>query len=123
MPKGTLERRRICHSIASRPRTHSEAQRSRGTGGRGTAKSTPVAVITGASSGIGAATSVALGRKGFKIVVGARRVDRLKRVAGEEGIALPLDVTDKKSIEAFLREVSKRSGRIDSLLNNPARPL
>src|SRR5260370_488645 len=84
----------MCQSIASRPRTHSEAQRSRGTGGRGTAKSTPVAVITGASSGIGAATSVALGRKGFQIVVGARRVDRLKRVAGEEGIVLPLDRTD-----------------------------
>jgi NADP-dependent 3-hydroxy acid dehydrogenase YdfG len=87
-------------------------------GGRGTGKSTPVAVITGASSGIGAATSVALGRKGFQIVVGARRVDRLKRVAGEEGVAMALDVTDKKSIEAFVREVSKRFGRIDVLVNN-----
>jgi NADP-dependent 3-hydroxy acid dehydrogenase YdfG len=87
-------------------------------GGRGTAKSTPVAVITGASSGIGAATSVALGRKGFQIVVGARRIDRLKRVAGEEGVALALDVTDQKSIDAFVREVSKRFGRIDVLVNN-----
>src|ERR1700693_107028 len=87
-------------------------------GGRGTSKSTPVAVITGASSGIGAATSVALGRKGFQIVVGARRVDRLKRVAGEEGVALALDVTDKKSIDAFVREVTKRFGRIDVLVNN-----
>ncbi|HXN79239.1 MAG TPA: SDR family NAD(P)-dependent oxidoreductase [Candidatus Dormibacteraeota bacterium] len=87
-------------------------------GGRGTSKSTPVAVITGASSGIGAATSVALGRKGFQIVVGARRVDRLKRVAGEEGVALALDVTDKKSIDAFVREVSRRFGRIDVLVNN-----
>jgi NADP-dependent 3-hydroxy acid dehydrogenase YdfG len=87
-------------------------------GGRGTAKSTPVAVITGASSGIGAATSVALGRKGFQIVVGARRIDRLKRVAGEEGVAMALDVTDKKSIEAFVREVSRRFGRIDVLVNN-----
>jgi NADP-dependent 3-hydroxy acid dehydrogenase YdfG len=87
-------------------------------GGRGTAKSTPVAVITGASSGIGAATSVALGRKGFQIVVGARRVDRLKRVAGEEGVAMALDVTDKKSIDAFVREVSRKFGRIDVLVNN-----
>jgi NADP-dependent 3-hydroxy acid dehydrogenase YdfG len=82
------------------------------------AKSTPVAVITGASSGIGAATSVALGRKGFQIVVGARRIDRLKRVAGEEGVALALDVTDQKSIDAFVREVSKKFGRIDVLVNN-----
>jgi NADP-dependent 3-hydroxy acid dehydrogenase YdfG len=87
-------------------------------GGSGTSKSTPVAVITGASSGIGAATSVALGRKGFQIVVGARRVDRLKRVAGEEGVAMALDVTDRKSIDAFVREVSKRFGRIDVLVNN-----
>src|SRR5258706_13257739 len=81
-------------------------------------KSTPVAVITGASSGIGAATAVALGRRGFQIVVGARRVDRLKRVAGEEGVAIALDVTDKKSIDAFVREVSAKFGRIDVLVNN-----
>jgi NADP-dependent 3-hydroxy acid dehydrogenase YdfG len=87
-------------------------------GGRDTSKSAPVAVITGASSGIGAATAVALGRKGFQIVVGARRVDRLKRVAGEEGVAMALDVTDKQSIAAFVREVSKRFGRIDVLVNN-----
>lgn len=75
-------------------------------------------MITGASSGIGAATAVALGRHGFQIVVGARRLDRLKRVAGEEGIAIALDVTDQKSINAFVREVAKRFGRIDVLVNN-----
>ncbi|HEV1991364.1 MAG TPA: SDR family NAD(P)-dependent oxidoreductase [Candidatus Dormibacteraeota bacterium] len=81
-------------------------------------KASPVAVITGASSGIGAATAVALGRLGFQIVVGARRVDRLKRVAGEEGVAMALDVTDQKSIDAFVREVAKKFGRIDVLINN-----
>jgi NADP-dependent 3-hydroxy acid dehydrogenase YdfG len=81
-------------------------------------KSTPVAVITGASSGIGAATAVALGRSGFQIVVGARRVDRLKRVAGEEGVAIALDVTDQTSIDAFVRQVSAKFGRIDVLVNN-----
>jgi 3-hydroxy acid dehydrogenase/malonic semialdehyde reductase len=81
-------------------------------------KSTPVAVITGASSGIGAATAVALGRHGFQVVVGARRLERLQRVAGEEGVALPLDVTDQKSIDAFVREVARRFGRIDVLVNN-----
>jgi len=45
-------------------------------------------------------------------------VDRLARVAGEEGVALALDVTDKKSIDAFVREISKRFGRIDVLVNN-----
>jgi 3-hydroxy acid dehydrogenase / malonic semialdehyde reductase len=84
----------------------------------GASKSSPVAVITGASSGIGAATAVALGRRGFQIVIGARRVERLQRVAGEEGVALALDVTDQKSIDAFVREVSKRFGRIDVLVNN-----
>jgi NADP-dependent 3-hydroxy acid dehydrogenase YdfG len=51
-------------------------------------------------------------------VVGARRVDRLKSVAGEEGLAMALDVTDKKSIDAFVREVSAKFGRIDVLVNN-----
>ncbi|MFI5168582.1 MAG: SDR family NAD(P)-dependent oxidoreductase [Thermoanaerobaculales bacterium] len=74
--------------------------------------------MTGASSGIGAATAVALGRKGFQIVVGARRVDRLERVAGEEGVAMALDVTDKQSIQTFVRDVSRRFGRIDVLVNN-----
>jgi NADP-dependent 3-hydroxy acid dehydrogenase YdfG len=82
------------------------------------AKVKQVAVITGASSGIGAATAVALGRLGFQIVVGARRLDRLERVAGEEGVAMALDVTDDKSIDAFVREVSKKFGRIDVLINN-----
>jgi NADP-dependent 3-hydroxy acid dehydrogenase YdfG len=78
----------------------------------------PIAVITGASSGIGAATAIALGRKGYRIVVGARRVERLGRVAGEEGLTLRLDVTDKASVEEFVREVARRFGRVDVLVNN-----
>jgi NADP-dependent 3-hydroxy acid dehydrogenase YdfG len=81
-------------------------------------KTAPVAVITGASSGIGAATAIALGRQGYQIVVGARRLDRLKRVAGEDGVALHLDVTDGESVKAFVREVAKRFGRVDVLVNN-----
>jgi NADP-dependent 3-hydroxy acid dehydrogenase YdfG len=61
---------------------------------------------------------VALGRRGFQIVVGARRLDRLKRIAGEDGLAMELDVTDKDSIDAFVGEVSKKFGRIDVLVNN-----
>ena len=79
---------------------------------------TPVAVITGASSGIGAATAIALGRHGYRIVVGARRIERLVRVAGEDGVALRLDVTDEASVNDFVRSVAKRFGRIDVLVNN-----
>jgi 3-hydroxy acid dehydrogenase/malonic semialdehyde reductase len=78
----------------------------------------PVAVITGASSGIGAATVVALGRLGYRIVAGARRVDRVRRVVGERGVSLPLDVTKLDSIDAFVAEVQKKFGRIDVLVNN-----
>ena len=79
---------------------------------------TPIAVITGASSGIGAATAIALGRQGYRVVVGARRVERLERVAGEDGVALHLDVTDENSVTEFVNEVRRRFGRIDVLVNN-----
>lgn len=78
----------------------------------------PVAVVTGASSGIGAATVVALGRLGYQIAAGARRFDRMRRVVGESGVALPLDVTKLESIDAFVGEVKKKFGRIDVLVNN-----
>jgi NADP-dependent 3-hydroxy acid dehydrogenase YdfG len=81
-------------------------------------KGAPVAVITGASSGIGAATAVALGRHGYQIVVGARRLERLQRVAGEDGVALELDVTEPNSVASFVGAVAKRFGRIDVLVNN-----
>lgn len=64
------------------------------------------AVVTGASSGIGAATARALAAAGFDVVVGARRLDRLEAVAGPIGArALPLDVTDDDSVAAFAAEV------------------
>ena len=78
----------------------------------------PVAVITGASSGIGAATATALAREGYRIAIGARRVDRLRRIAGQAGLALALDVTDEKSVKDFVEKVGKRFGRIDLLVNN-----
>jgi NADP-dependent 3-hydroxy acid dehydrogenase YdfG len=65
-----------------------------------------VAVVTGASSGIGAATAVRLAKEGFDVVVGARRLDRLREVAEPIGArALPLDVTDTASVEAFAAEM------------------
>jgi len=67
-----------------------------------------VAVVTGASSGIGAAAARRLVEEGFEVVLGARRIDRLTEVAdalGPSARALALDVTDSESIEAFCAQV------------------
>lgn len=65
-----------------------------------------IAVVTGASAGIGAATARALAAAGFTVVLGARRVDRCEVIAGEiGGRALPLDVTDPESVRAFAEAV------------------
>ncbi|MBA8827181.1 hypothetical protein FHX42_004565 [Saccharopolyspora lacisalsi] len=64
------------------------------------------AVVTGASSGIGAATARKLAAEGFHVVMGARRVERLERLAEEiGGTALELDVTVPESVEAFVARV------------------
>jgi NADP-dependent 3-hydroxy acid dehydrogenase YdfG len=74
-----------------------------------------VAVVTGASSGIGAATAERLAAEGFAVVLGARRLDRLTELAGRiGGRALPLDVTDPGSVEAFCAQLD----RVDVLVNN-----
>jgi NADP-dependent 3-hydroxy acid dehydrogenase YdfG len=78
-----------------------------------------IAVITGASSGIGAATARALAHEGFLTVLGARRLNRLEEVAGEaNGIALELDVTDSQSVQRFAAAVEERFGMCHLLVNN-----
>ncbi len=69
-----------------------------------------VVIVTGASSGIGAATAQELARAGFDVVLGARRLDRLQTVAAGIGPAatpLPLDVTDAASVRAFADRVPR----------------
>jgi NADP-dependent 3-hydroxy acid dehydrogenase YdfG len=80
--------------------------------------SKPVAVVTGASSGIGAATAVALAQKGYLVIGGARRVEKVREAVGHDGLALELDVTDTGSVERFVAEVGKLHGHIDVLVNN-----
>jgi 3-hydroxy acid dehydrogenase / malonic semialdehyde reductase len=70
------------------------------------------AIVTGASSGIGAATARALEREGARVAGGARRVEG---IAGE--IALALDVTDPASCERFVADAVERLGGLDILVN------
>jgi 3-hydroxy acid dehydrogenase / malonic semialdehyde reductase len=70
------------------------------------------AVVTGASSGIGAATVRALEREGVRVAAGARRVDRI-----EASLPLELDVTDAASCEAFVARAVRELGGLDILVN------
>lgn len=80
-----------------------------------------VALVTGASSGIGRATALALSRAGVTVAAGARRVDRLKELvesAPGEMLAVHLDVADEQSVTDAVAAVVERFGRLDVLVNN-----
>jgi NADP-dependent 3-hydroxy acid dehydrogenase YdfG len=78
-----------------------------------------IAVVTGASSGIGEATARGLVKAGFKVALGARREDRLMAVARElGGLGLPLDVRDRGSIQAFVDAIAAEYGQVEILVNN-----
>ena len=93
-----------------------------------------VAIVTGASSGIGYTTSLALSKAGIRVAVGARRLDKLqelkKQIVKNDGegksaiveeeifIQRKLDVTSKPDCDSFVDRVVKKWGRVDILINN-----
>ncbi|MDO4898781.1 MAG: SDR family oxidoreductase [Rothia sp. (in: high G+C Gram-positive bacteria)] len=78
-----------------------------------------VAVVTGASSGIGRETAVQLAATGWQVFAVARRADRLQELAKASGVTpLPLDITDKAAAEAAYRTVMDATGsKLDALVN------
>ncbi len=89
--------------------------------------STRVALITGAGSGIGRASSVALAASGFTVVLTGRQTATLEgtadlcRAAGAEAVAVAADITDEASVEALFAAIRDRFGRLDLLFNNAGR--
>ena len=84
-----------------------------------------VIVITGASAGIGAATARAASAAGARLVLAARREDRITELAKELGdaIAVPCDVTDQAQVESLVQAALDTFGRIDVLVNNAGQGL
>lgn len=84
-----------------------------------------VMLITGASSGIGAATARAAAASGARLVLAARREDRIRALAAEIGdaIAVRCDVTDTDGIDALIEGAVSRYGRIDVVVNNAGQGL
>lgn len=83
-----------------------------------------IVIITGASSGLGEATARRLSKRGAKLVLAARREDRLIKLTeelkanGGEAIWQTTDVTDRKQVEALAKTAKDTFGRIDVLINN-----
>src|SRR5438067_13902193 len=93
-----------------------------------------VAIVTGAGSGIGRATALALGNEGYSVVLAGRRRDALEQTAAAVGpartpvLVSPTDVSDPQSVAALFEVTRQRFGRLDLLFNNagtsaPAVPL
>jgi NAD(P)-dependent dehydrogenase (short-subunit alcohol dehydrogenase family) len=95
--------------------------------------SSKVAIVTGAGTGIGKAAALALLKDGYRVVLAGRRPGPLAEVltlggAGENGLAVPTDVSDPESVRALFDTAVAQFGRVDVLFNNagvgaPAIPL
>ncbi|MDT3723061.1 SDR family oxidoreductase [Pseudomonas oryzihabitans] len=84
----------------------------------------PIALVTGASQGIGRAVALGLLADGFRVVLAARRAEPLEALAeearhqGDEALAVPCDVTDANSVETLFARIRDTYGRLDLLFNN-----
>lgn len=82
-----------------------------------------VAIITGASSGVGYAAARTLAREGATVIVAARRSDRLEHLVGEiageghQGFSIPTDVTDSAQVQRLVEQTVALLGRVDMLIN------
>lgn len=83
-----------------------------------TAATNRVALVTGASSGIGEATARQLIAAGWRVYAGARRVDRMQPLAAAGARLLALDVTDDASMQQAIDTIRRDEGRLDALVNN-----
>src|SRR5580658_4932372 len=85
-----------------------------------------VALLTGASQGIGRETALALAEAGARVAAAARNEEKLATLvseitaAGGEGIAIKLDVADPDQIKSAFKQVLEKFGRLDILINNAA---
>ena len=83
-----------------------------------------VAVVTGAGTGIGKRTTLALLREGYSVVLAGRRVEPLEETvkeaepAGSQALVVPTDVSDPTSVRALFTKTKERFGRLDVLFNN-----
>ncbi len=91
----------------------------------GTTARPRVAVVTGASSGIGAATARALAAAGSRVVLLARRVERIEALAAELGdaVAIAADVSDREALDAVATRVEEELGGADALVNSAGQML
>ena len=84
-----------------------------------------VSVVTGASSGIGAATARLLAAQGSKVVLAARRAERIGALAAElpGALAVPTDVTDPAQVRRLVEQALERHGRVDVVVNDAGQGL
>jgi len=88
-----------------------------------------VAIVLAASKGLGKAIATALSAEGAKVIIGSRNATELNKTAGEikkltgnEVIAIPVDVSDGKEVKSFIEQAASRFGKIDILINNGGGP-
>ena len=83
-----------------------------------------ISLVTGAGSGIGKRTALALSKEGYRVVLAGRTAEKLDRVAAEivcgggEALAAPTDVSDAASVRNLFATIEKEFGRLDLLFNN-----